>query len=152
MPTQDIAKVRLYAHCRNALCAGYAQQEIEGVRIRTDYAYRDNGGDIPGVERSCVDLLWGDPEDREGNTAKMACPFCQQRRELSETVRPSYQPMSGHDPMGLVNGGVKAYNASAPPNTERDAEVAELRAQVARQEALLLRLTSALGVGDEGGD
>lgn len=119
-------RVELYAHCRNPLCPGYGQEKVAGIVQETAYQYSDNGADMMRghVERSIHDLRFEDEDSRP-------CRVCKQARELSETPRPSYQPLSGFDPMGLVNGGASAFDPTKV-NTEADARIADLEAKLNR--------------------
>lgn len=141
MPVVTENKRVLFAHCPSPLCANYRQQEVEGVVVETSYMFTDNGGDIPGIERSVEDLRWVDDDQAE-------CSECGRRRELSTSPRPSYDPLSGHDPMGLVNGTVPPYDPGKV-NTPEDERFAELQAQLKAQQAMIEKL---LADKTEGGD
>lgn len=136
-------KVKAYAHCLSPMCQGYGQEELDVTRTTIEYTYGDNGADMfkSMVERSTIMLTFADGEDR-------ACRFCGGARELSEQPRPSYQALSGYDPMGLVNGTTGAFNPQVV-NTEADAKVAALEAAMSRQaaqiEALLAAMTETPG-------
>lgn len=138
MPHVVTEKVQAYAHCPNARCVGYLQEEVPAERVETNYLYTDNGGDLPGVERSNSHFRWPDGVD-------VSCPGCGGLRELSASPRPSYQPLSGYDPMGLL--GAAKFNP-AKVNTEADARVAALEAQLASQGELLTQLLEKLGGAD----
>lgn len=118
-------QVKAYAHCRNAMCPGYGQQQVDAVRTTVAYTYGDNGADMfkSMVERSVQTIDFASPDD-------VPCPHCGQARDVTDQERPSYQPLSGHDPMGLVNGG-HVFDPNRV-NTQQDAEIAELRAELAR--------------------
>lgn len=130
-------KVKAYAFCVNPLCPGYGQEETDCVKTTVAYTYGDNGADMfkSMVERSTFSLAFADDDDA-------ACRVCAQPRQLSEHPRPSYQPLSGFDPMGLVNG-VQQFNASVV-NTEADAKVAALEATMALQAAQIAQLLEAV--------
>lgn len=123
-------RVKAYAHCLNPACPGYGQQQLDVTRTTIGYGFKDNGGDLPGIERSTVTLEFADPADQP-------CRTCSRPRELSEHPRPSYQPISGYDPMGLVNGSVPQSFDPNRVNTEADARVAALEATVAKMAAAL---------------
>jgi hypothetical protein len=134
MPTITATPAVAYAHCRNARCPGYDQQQIEGRRVETAQTFGENGGDgifMSFVERSMVTY---EAVDESG---------CGEDREVTGDPRPSYQPISGHDPMGLLStpGFDPAQTAPAPgfaPETDEEME-ARLRAQL-REEQMLQRL------------
>lgn len=126
--------VQCFAHCKNPMCPGYAQEPVDAVVTTTEYTYKDNGGDLPGTERSNRDLRFADDEER-------ACRACKQPRELSADARPSYQNLSTFDPMGLVNGSVAAFNPGQV-NTEADTRVAALEAQMAKQAEMIDKLVA----------
>jgi hypothetical protein len=117
------------------MCPGYGQESVEAVRVLTEYLYRDNGGDLPGVERSNADLRWADAGDAP-------CRSCSMPRELSEHPRPSYQPLSGYDPMGLLHG--PAFDPNRV-NSESDARMAAMEAEMVK---LRQMLADALGEPD----
>jgi hypothetical protein len=130
MPQVTVTPATVFLHCRDARCPGYNQQEVAGVREESVQTFGDNGGD--GIftnfpERSTVAFRADDVED-------VACPGCGQSREVSGDPRPQYQAISGHDPMGLVGGIQFSPNLV---NTQQDAELAELKAQVAKLAAAL---------------
>lgn len=120
-------KTKAYAHCLQAMCPGYAQEELDVIKTTVEYQYSDNGADMfkAMVERLTIMLDFENAEDR-------ACRHCGGARELSETPRPTYQALSGYDPMGLINGTAGAFNPNVV-NTQADAEMAELRAQMKLQ-------------------
>lgn len=118
------ATVKAFAHCRHPLCPGYGQEEVDAVRTETAYGFKDNGGDLPGIERSMVMLVFADDDAR-------ACRNCGRDRELTGDARPSYQPLSGFDPMGLINGSVAPFDPNVV-NTEADQRIAALEAQIAK--------------------
>jgi hypothetical protein len=137
MPTITEKPVEAYAHCNNALCPGYGQEKVKAVEEVTEWTFVDNGGDIPGVERSRSLLKFASDDD-------ISCGTCGRERELSKDPRRNYENLSGFDPMGLINGKVPGFNP-AVVNTEADARVAELEAQIARQGAMLEQLLQNLG-------
>lgn len=151
MPTAVETRVRAYAHCINPMCPGYGQEEVPAVSTETSYTFRDHGGDSREVFRSFVELRFGvdaDEADRdvyvEEYREAAACRSCSRPRELSATPRPSYMPLSGHDPYGLINGTVAGFNPQVT-NTQADAEMAELKAANTRLEAKMEELLSKLG-------
>lgn len=90
-----------YAHCTNARCPGYQQVEVPLVRTVTEHRYVDSGGDMPGIEKSFVRFRFANDADRH-------CPHCSTKdkkihRDCGDEPRPSYDPLSGKDPMGLLS-------------------------------------------------
>lgn len=127
MPVIDRRQVTAYAFCQDGHCPGYAMAEVPAERIEVGYTFEENDGDIPGIERSQVTWEYADEAD-------VACPVCEQPRALSDKPRPQYDPLSGHDPLGLL-GGLK-YDPTVV-NTQADHEIAELKAQVNRLAAIV---------------
>lgn len=114
--------MRLWAHCVRPTCPGSGEVEVDGLREETGFMFTDNGGDIPGIERSNVQYQFENPDE-------LACPSCGKGRELSQDRRPSYDPLSGHDPMGLLQA--ERFDPSVR-NGPDDARVAELEAKLVR--------------------
>lgn len=135
MPTVTHVEQTAYAHCGTPTCPGSRQVEVQGVRRETSYMFTENGGDIPGVERSVVEWTFADEADR-------ACPTCERPREISNQLKPSYDPLSGFDPMGLLT--VDPFDPSRR-NTVEDEKVAELEAKLAAQSKKLDQLLEKLG-------
>lgn len=145
MPTAVATEVRAYAHCINPLCPGYGQEEVPAISTETSFTFRDHGDNSAlgsMVFRSFVELRYAVDADEETNRdeyveqyrAAAACRTCERPRELTATQRPTYLPLSGHDPMGLL--GAPAFDPSVK-NTEADAKIAALEAQLNRMQALL---------------
>lgn len=128
MPIITEEPTRAFAHCRNARCPGYAQEEIDAIKEETAFTFGDLGGD--GVfthmtERSTVGFRFADPDDGP-------CPGCHEVREVTGTPRPAYQPLSGKDPMGLLHA--QPFNPSQPVpdrTSELEGQIAEMREQMA---------------------
>lgn len=152
MPTVTETDTTGYAHCRNAMCAGYMQQQVPATREESTWTFGELGGD--GVfthmpERSMITLLFvndgtdGKPDDRP-------CPACGEPREVTADPRPSYQPLSGHDPMGLLNA--PRFNAAAQfdmgagagPGESDEAIEQRIRARV-REEQIEARVREEMG-------
>lgn len=135
MPTVTETPVKGYAHCRNARCPGYQQEEIDAVREEKSFTFGDGGGDgvfTHMIERSMVAFLFANPEDAP-------CPSCREPREVSGDPRPSYQPLSGHDPMGLLQFGGFDPSMVVPPGEDKTAELEAKLAQMQEQMAALLK-------------
>jgi hypothetical protein len=135
VPQVTATPATVYLHCRDARCSGYNQQEVAGYREESVQTFGENGGD--GIftnfpERSIVSFHAAGEKDELAGI--VACPGCGQSREVSGDPRPQYQAMSGHDPMGLVGGIQFSPNQVS---TVQDAELAELKAQVAKLAAAL---------------
>lgn len=138
MPALTETPITAYAHCRDARCPGYQQQEVQAVRVETGWTYGENGGD--GVfthmqEKSSVEFRFADD-------AEAPCPVCTVPREVTGDARPSYQPLSGFDPLGLLS--VPKFDAAAQVPVdirgETDEEMeARLRAEI-REEQMRERL------------
>lgn len=135
MPTVTHAEQTAYAHCGTPTCPGSRQVAVDGVRRETSYAFTENGGDIPGIERSTVEWTFADEGDRP-------CPSCGRPREISDQAKPSYDPLSGFDPMGLLT--VDPFDPGKR-NTVEDEKVAQLEAKNAALEAKLDQLIEKLG-------
>src|SRR5690349_4786386 len=140
MPTVTVTPVRAFAHCVQPRCPGAYEVEVDANRVETAYSFLDNGGDIPGIERSHVRAEFV-------NEADATCEHCGSHRDVSLAPRPQYQPLSGHDPMGLL--GMPAFDPSKvnAPSDALSAEMEALKAQVAA-------LTEAMQANakDKGGD
>lgn len=61
-----------------------------------EVTYVDAGGDMPGVQNSHVTFRFADEADSP-------CGTCGHPREVSDQKRRVYQPLSGHDPNGLLH-------------------------------------------------
>lgn len=134
MPTVTETPVKGYAFCRNARCSGYQEEEVDALREETAYTYGDNGGDgvfVGMVERSMVTFRFADPE-------RAPCRSCKQPREVSGSPRPSYQPLSGHNPMGLLEFGGFDPSMMVPPGGDRTAELEQKLAATQEQVQALI--------------
>jgi hypothetical protein len=135
MPTVSEAPARGFAHCRSARCPGYQQQEVAAVREEVGFTYRELNGNkgapdpYDGLfERSSVRFRFEDESEA-------ACPVCGEPREVTGEPRPSYQPLSGHDPLGLLQfGGFDAGMQVQPDDrtAELEAQLQEMREQIAK--------------------
>src|SRR5436190_20928695 len=121
MPTQSWGKtttpaniseseVPAYAACLRWNCEGHEQHEVTARKTLVEHSFISRGGDLPGIENSYEYLDFTDDKDR-------TCKVCGRSNGLSEQVRPEYQGLSGHDPLGLVNGTVAKFD----PNKRNDA-------------------------------
>jgi hypothetical protein len=123
MATVTTTTVSGYAHCRNPRCAGTEQQPVDALCHTSAWTYVENGGNMPGVERSTELYVFADER------TDSPCPVCGDSREVSAAPRPQYTPLSGHRQDGLLH--VKQYNAQAQPDAGNGAIVAQLMEQVA---------------------
>jgi hypothetical protein len=128
MATLALTPIKGYAHCRDPRCIGTEQEEVDAICHTSSWSFVENGGNLPGVERSTEIYVFAD-EQRDA-----PCHACGLAREVSAKPRPQYTPLSGHRQDGLLH--VKQYNAAAqPPQHNNDAVVAQLMAQVAELSA-----------------
>jgi hypothetical protein len=145
MPATTQTPVRAYAHCTNPRCPGHEQEEVDALQVETSFFFSDNGGNIPGVERSSVMLVWADAE-------QAACR-CGRTRDLSESRRRRYDNLSGFDPDGLLEMQSQGIEfdprkqieilSSPVADEEREqllAEKAALEARLAEQDTAIARL------------
>lgn len=135
MPVVTETVVAGYGHCIDPRCAGYKQQPADVVVTVQAFSYRELGGDLPGNERETHDVFrFADPD------AEAACVHCGQPRIPSDQVRPEYAPLSGQDPLALLNLNQQGrINDMQMQNLERDKELAEMRATMAEMRAELQR-------------
>jgi hypothetical protein len=135
MPTVTEKPVQVYAHCGVPTCPGATQAPVEGFEVVTSFSFVDRGGDIPGEEQSNVQFRFAEP-------AEAACPSCGRARHITDQAKISYQPLSGFDPMGLLEA--EAFDPGKR-NTIADEQVAELEAKNRALEAKLDKLIEKLG-------
>jgi hypothetical protein len=130
MPTVVENVVDGYASCRDGTCPGYKQQPVKVVVTETQFTYVDLGGDIPGVERSCLIYGWENPDDEP-------CPVCGQPRLCSDQVRPVYPNISGQPQDALLAVGRDSDRVRdlMLENAKRDAEMAQMTALMERMAA-----------------
>lgn len=136
MPISTETPATGYLHCRNAMCAGYHQQEAPVSKVETSWTFGEMGGDgvfTHMVQNSSVVYV--------ADAKELPCPVCGENREVSGQPRPSYQPLSGHDPMGLLNVPRFDPNGTAP---ESDEEIeARIRARL-KEEQIEARLRAEM--------
>lgn len=130
MPIVTETPVRGYVSCRDPRCAGYKERETEVVRRKQEFTYRELGGDLPGNEREAVDIIH----------AGESCPVCSGPQVYYEEPRPEYAPISGQDPLALLNlnqsGQIRDVQMQ---NLESAKELAEMRAMMAEMKSELDR-------------
>lgn len=124
MPVVTEQPIKAYAHCVKPVCVGTFQEEVDAMRVETGYLFSDNGGDIPGIERSKVEARFLHDEDS-------TCPHCGSHRDLSLTPRPQYEALSGHPQDGLLGLARFDPGKTSTADDETRAEVEALRAQIA---------------------
>lgn len=137
MPTITGVPVRAYAHCRDARCSGYQQEEVDAVREETSFTFGE--GDRLGagvlqntVEKSHVEYRFADAE-------QAPCRVCGVPREVTGEPRKQYVNESGFDPMGLLS--MPKFDEQQPAALgESDEEMeARLRREI-REEQMRERL------------
>ena len=129
MPTQTVEIVDAYSFCPDGRCPGYTQKPVKGRRVHTSFSYVDNGGDWPGEERSVDHVFFiGDEHP--------TCEHCGSPLHISEQERPEYARISGQDPMRIfdLDQDTRVRDLTEQ-NLRRDAEMADLRAQLAEMRA-----------------
>lgn len=144
MPTFTAVPVFAYAHCRDARCPGYQQEQVDAVREEMAYTFGENGGD--GVFTHMVES--SRVEFRATDEADVACPVCGEPREVTGDPRPQYVNESGFDPMGLLSlpkfdpkkqhGDASSVPAHVRGETDEEME-ARLRQEI-REEQMRARL------------
>jgi hypothetical protein len=133
--------IQAYAHCHNPLCVGYGQESVDAVKITTSKTGADFGADGPAAR--LVETSWDEivlpleaEQSPQADPAR-TCGHCGQPREVTTQERPSYDPLSGFDPMGLVNSQAAGGFNPSVVNTEQDAQIAAMQAQIAKLTALV---------------
>lgn len=96
MATVTDTPITGYAHCPNSRCPGTRQEAVKAIRRTTAFQYTDNGGDMPGIEKTTDHFLYADEQTDAG------CKHCERTRELTDQVRPIYESLSGHPQNGLL--------------------------------------------------
>lgn len=130
MPTVMELTVRGYASCADALCPGYAQEEVDVRRREQQFSYLELGGDLPGIERSVITA------PGFVNPGDVTCSHCGKDRFASLEARPEYARASGQDPLRLLNMSVDQQVRDMQVGREQQrAELAEMRAELAELRA-----------------
>lgn len=145
MPNFTLTPVKAYAHCRHALCSGYEQVEVDGLREVAAYTYGEMGGDdifTQFVQNSIVEFRFADADDAP-------CPSCGQPREVTGESRPSYAAMSGHDQNGLLNlpkfdAAKQAQRVEHIARSESDEEMEVRLRQQIKEERMMAKLRGEL--------
>jgi hypothetical protein len=137
MPTVTETLVDGWAHCGDGRCPGNKQQAVKVVKTIAEYTYFELGGDIPGIERSTDYVRFNDLTDAQ-------CQHCGEPRLVADQVRPIYPNVSGipQDRLLQTNGAERILELQLA-DAKRDAEMAQMRATLERQSALIERLAAA---------
>ena len=136
MPAVTETTVDAYAACHDGRCAGYKQEAVQGIVTLTEFSYVDLGGDVPGIERSTTLIRFADDND-------VPCPVCGEERFISDQVRPIYPNVSGRpqDALLHINDSNERVRDVELQDARREAEMAQMRVQMERQNAMIERLT-----------
>lgn len=131
MPLVTEREIPGFVACRDPRCPGYTQRQGTVTERTQAFPYRELGGDLPGNEREAVDIVH--PDD--------PCPECGGPQTFSVEPRPEYAPISGQDPLALINhlgqsGRIQDAQLSSAQNAK---ELAEMRLAMAELQAELQR-------------
>jgi len=132
MPVVTETEIPGYVSCRDPLCQGFKQRKTTVTRRAQEFRYiEDLKGDIPGVERTAVDIVHRDDP----------CPVCDGPQVFSDQERPEYAPISGQDPLALVThltqtGMVKDQQIAT---AQQAAQLAEMKAAMLEMQQELQR-------------
>jgi len=144
MPTVTEQNVTGLAFCIDGRCPGYNQQPVLAVKRTSEFSFVENGGDLPGIERSTSQVFFADEADA-------VCQHCGKPRLVEDHERPEYPNTSGRDPMEIFHFQGQAANtmremmlAQENEKLRHEAEVSELRSQMAAQGALMERMAAQL--------
>lgn len=136
MPTEVTVEVVAYAHCPNPRCAGYQQEEVAARQTEESWSYAEQGGDLPGQERSFVRLFFIN-DGREGRPDELHCK-CGLVRELSATPRRQYRVEGfSHDPMALLDIDPFDPKKQASQDEELVKENSDLRDRLSQLEGMM---------------
>lgn len=141
MPTVSETGIKGFAHCRNPLCRGYLQEQVEAVRRETGYSYVERGGDLPFMESSTVHIVFADEQ------SDSPCPYCKEAREVTDQQRPVYEKMTGFAQDGLLHA--PRFGEFQPGSEENDQLKQQLADQAKALEAMQAQLAKLAG-GDGG--
>jgi hypothetical protein len=130
MPQVMETVVQGYASCPDPLCPGYQQEQVDVTRREALYMREEMGGDIPGIDHSTIQAV---------DQSVEPCAHCGKDRIASLDERPDYPPISGQDPLALLNLNKDKQIANVKVEAleqgkamaEMRAEMAELRAELA---------------------
>lgn len=130
MPTVTETLIDGWAHCSDARCPGNKQQAVKAVHTLTELSYFELGGDIPGIERSTMQVRFNDLADAQ-------CQHCGEPRLVADQVRPNYPNISGIPQDRLLRRGDEQVMELALANARHEAEMAQMREAMARQTAMI---------------
>lgn len=154
MPTITEAPVKGYAHCRNPRCQGSQQEQVDAIRSEESYTYIERGGDLPGQENSVVRITFANEEDK-------SCPHCGIVREVTDSLRPSYEGEWGNQDFLLdidVNENGTRFDPSkqaalqAEANDALKADNAALREELAEMRGMMQAFMAQQGRPPESGE
>lgn len=97
-PTITETTVKAYAHCPDPRCKGVKQDQVQAVRTLMEWTFESRGGgdDPGGIGNLFLPMVENSQEHlRVADEADLACPHCENARELSTQPRPSYPIMVG---------------------------------------------------------
>lgn len=136
MPTPIETTVRGYASCYDPRCPGYEQETTDVLRREVLFMREEFGGDVPGIDHSTVCAV----DESVG-----PCPHCGGPRIASLEERPEYPPLSGQDPLAILDmDKQKQINQVTMASAQQSAEVSELKALVYQQQAQMAEMASEL--------
>lgn len=137
MPTITAAPTKAYAHCRDARCPGYQQEEVDAVREETSFTFGEGDRLGAGVLQNTVEK--SHVEYRFADESEASCRVCGVPREVTGEPRKQYVNESGFDPMGLLS--MPKFDEQQPAALgESDEEMeARLRREI-REEQMRERL------------
>ena len=137
MATVTETLIDAWAHCSDARCPGNKQKAVKAIKSVTEYSYFDLGGDIPGIERSSELVRFNDLADAQ-------CEHCGEPRLVADQVRPIYANVSGIPQDRLLHAGREGERVLELQlsDARREAEMAQMRATMERQNALIERLVA----------
>lgn len=138
MPLVTETVLDALAHCADQRCVGYKQVPVGAVHTLTEFSFIDLGGDLPGIEKSTELIRFADIADAQ-------CPHCGEPRIVSQQIRPIYPNISGQPQDQLLRAHREGERTRELElnDARREAEMAQMRATMERQAAMIDRLLSA---------
>jgi hypothetical protein len=136
MPTPIETTVAGYASCYDPRCPGYEQEKVDVLRREVLFMREEFGGDVPGVDHSTISAV----DESVG-----PCPHCGGPRIASLAERPEYPPISGQDPLAILNlNQQKQVHEVQLAGAKQSAEMSELKALLFQQQAQMAEMASEL--------